>query len=151
MAATRSQYRLVQAVPLMPVGLAFIASFFLTDTPRWLASEDRMEEAIATLSRLRNSNPATVEFRIGEEYNEILRQCQAKEQQLKEVSTWTVIKEVVTIARCRERLLLGLTMNLIAQWSGGNGVTYYIPQVQFFANAQRPTLIRVHRSSSTLE
>ena len=151
MAATRSQYRLVQAVPLMPVGLAFMASFFLTDTPRWLASEDRMEEAIATLSRLRNTDPATVELRIGEEYNEILRQCQVKEQQLKEVSTWTVIKEVVTIPRYRERLLLGLTMNLVAQWSGGNGVTYYIPQVHFPANAHNPALMYVDRSSSTLE
>lgn len=114
----------------MPIGLAFIASFFLTDTPRWLASEERPEEARAALARLRNTDPATTEFSIGEEYAEILRQCQVKEQQLKEVSTWDVIKEVVTVPRYRERLLLGLTMQLVAQWSGGNGITYYIPQVR---------------------
>ena len=151
MAATRSQYRLVQAVPLMPVGLAFLASFFLTDTPRWLASEDRMEEATAALARLRNSDSATIELRIDEEYTEILRQCQVKEQQLREVSTWTVFKEVVTIPRYRERLLLGLTMNLVAQWSGGNGVTYYIPQVSDSTNPYGPALMLVDRSSSTQE
>ena len=90
-----------------------------------------MEEAIAALSRLRRGDPTTTGPHIAEEYEEILRQCQVKEQQLKEVSTWTVIKEVTTIPRYRERLLLGLTMQLVAQWSGGNGITYYIPQVTF--------------------
>ncbi|CAG9949471.1 unnamed protein product [Clonostachys rosea f. rosea IK726] len=38
----RMQYRLVQAIPLIPVGLALVGSFFLSDTPRWLASKDAL-------------------------------------------------------------------------------------------------------------
>jgi hypothetical protein len=53
MPPTRTQYRVVQAVPLIPVGLAFIASFFLAESPRWLASQDRPQEARSTLAKLR--------------------------------------------------------------------------------------------------
>jgi hypothetical protein len=81
---------------------------------------------MAALARLRNTDPATIELQVGEECAEILRQCQVKEQQLKEVSTWDVIKEVATIPRYRERLLLGLTMQLVAQWSGPTTYLRYI-------------------------
>ena len=53
MAATRTQYRLVQAIPLIPTGIAFIFSWWMDDTPRWLASQDRYDEALLALARLR--------------------------------------------------------------------------------------------------
>lgn len=53
MAPAAAQYRLVQAIPLIPVGIALIASFSLSDTPRWLASKDRREEALAVLTPFR--------------------------------------------------------------------------------------------------
>lgn len=131
------QYRLVQAIPLIPCGLAFIASFFLVDTPRWLASEDRTEEAMQALAKLRGRNhesdlskdddEATRDVRL--EYAEILNQCQAKEQQLKGSSFWVIAKDIAKNPSYRERFFLGAIMQTIAQWSGGNGITYYIPQV----------------------
>jgi hypothetical protein len=121
------QYRLVQSIPLIPVGIAFICSSFLTDTPRWLVSKSRGDEALKVLARLRRSDEK--DHRLSEEYEEIQEQIQVREQDLAGVSTWTIIKEIATISTYRKRFLLAITMQTVAQWSGGNGITYYIPQV----------------------
>lgn len=126
MPATETQYRLVQVIPLIPVGLAFIGSCFLSDTPRWLASKDRGDEAFAVLARLRGHEQ---DDKLSHEYQEIQEQIVAKQQSLAEVPVWTIIKEIATISTYRERFLLAIFMQTVAQWSGGNGITYYIPQV----------------------
>ena len=127
MSSTATQYRLVQAIPLIPVGFAFMASFFLSDTPRYLASKDRGDEALAVLARLRNSK--TVNHSLSEEYEEIQEQIRSKQQNLAGVKITTIIKEIATTSTYRKRFLLGAAMQTVAQWSGGNGITYYIPQV----------------------
>ena len=127
MQARPTQYRLVQSIPLIPVGIAFICSFFLSDTPRWLASKDRGDEALKVLSQLRHS--VKNDHRLSEEYEEIQEQIRMRQQSLAGVAIWTVIKEIATVPTYRKRFLLGVTMQTVAQWSGGNGITYYIPQV----------------------
>ncbi|KUJ11032.1 general substrate transporter [Mollisia scopiformis] len=131
MPATPTQYRLVQAIPLIPVGIAFIGSFFLSDTPRWLASKDRGDEALHALSRLRRTGKN--DFELSYEYEEIQEQIRAKQQTLSHVPVWTIIKEIATISTYRERFLLAIFMQTVAQWSGGNGITYYIPQIFVYA------------------
>ena len=127
MAATAAQYRTVQAIPLIPVGAAFVASFFLTDTPRWLASKDRVEETLAALTRLRHSN--VTEQALFIEYQEIREEIQLRHQDLRGVGLFTIAKEIFTTTSYRKRFLLAMMMQTVAQWSGGNGITYYIPQV----------------------
>jgi hypothetical protein len=131
MSSSREQYRLVIAIPLIPVGLALIASFFLTDTPRWLASKDRTTEALAALRRLRSDRDD-----ITQELDEIQFQMQAKASQLSDVSTWAIIKEIATVPTYRKRFLLGIMMQTVAQWSGGNGITYYIPEIFTYAGVK---------------
>ncbi|KAL4919632.1 hypothetical protein BDW62DRAFT_209583 [Aspergillus aurantiobrunneus] len=53
-------------------------------------------------------------------------QVRIKEQILGDASTWTIFKEIATCASYRKRFLLGVLMQTVAQWSGGNGITYYI-------------------------
>jgi hypothetical protein len=125
-----TQYRLVQSIPLIPVGIAFVCSFFLSDTPRWLASKDRGDEALEALARLRRS--VKNDHRLSDEYEEIQEQIQMRQQSLAGVPIWTIIKEIATISTYRKRFLLGITMQTVAQWSGGNGITYYIPQVLLY-------------------
>lgn len=131
MKPTREQYRLVIAIPLMPVGLAFIASMFISDTPRWLASKDRGEEAMAVLTRLRAVSPDDDELRV--EYLEMQEQIQSKEMFLSQTSNWALVKEVWRVPSYRQRFLLATAMQTVAQWSGGNGITYYIPQIFEYA------------------
>jgi hypothetical protein len=127
MSANAAQYRLVQAIPLIPMGTAFIFSFFLSDTPRWLVSKDRGDEALAALARLRQSDKT--DHRLSDEYEDIQEQIRMRQQNLAGVPIWTIVKEIATTSTYRKRFLLGATMQTVAQWSGGNGITYYIPQV----------------------
>ncbi len=134
MAPTRTQYRLVQAIPLIPVGLAFIGSWFIMDTPRWLVSQDRTAEAMKSLSRLRNSPTSdSTDAKLQIEIQDILRECQTKEEMLKESSFLSIVKDIARNPTYRKRFLLGVFMQTVAQWSGGNGITYYIPQIFEYA------------------
>ncbi|KAK8115509.1 hypothetical protein PG984_012011 [Apiospora sp. TS-2023a] len=134
MAATRMQYRLVISIVLVPTGLTLLGSFFIADTPRWLASQDRTEEAMQVLSRLRSSNGNESDSSaIATEFEELRQQMQHKGEALKGASNWTIFKEIMTIRTYRVRFLLGMTMQTVAQWSGGNGITYYIPQIFEYA------------------
>lgn len=127
MPPTRSQYQVVTAVPLIPVGLAVLLSMFLKDTPRWLVSKGRTDDALETLSKLRNKPQSCPDVQA--EFAEINEQIHAKEQTLAGSSTLTIIKEIATIRSYRIRFLLGVAMQTIAQWTGGNGITYWVPTI----------------------
>lgn len=131
LAPTPQQYRVVLGIPLIPVGIAFILSFFLTDTPRWLVSKNRTEEALAVLAKLRNKPQGHPH--IEREFRNICEQVRDRRQMLSEASTWTVVKEIATIKSYRDRFLLGALFQTIAQWSGGNGITYYISEIFQYA------------------
>ena len=114
---------------MIPCGIAWIASFFLLkESPRWLAAQDRQEEAAVALRQLRGSSATPSEIQI--ELDEIHHQLEVQRQTLAGVKTSTVIKEILTIPTYRRRFALAVAMQTIAQWSGGNGITYYIPKVR---------------------
>ncbi|CAH0028178.1 unnamed protein product [Clonostachys rhizophaga] len=127
LAPGRMQYRLVQAIPLIPVGLALVGSFFLSDTPRWLASKGRNTEATAALERLRESSQD--DEGVATERADIQGQAHHQTESLLQASTWTIFKEIATDSNYPERFLLGAVVQTIAQWAGGNGITFYIPQI----------------------
>ncbi|KAL3462527.1 general substrate transporter [Aspergillus heterothallicus] len=131
MALGSAQYRVVQAIPFIPVGVAFLSSFALSDTPRWLASKDRDDEALLALARLR-SLEADAPL-LAREHRDIQDQIRNREQSLGDVSPWTIAKEIALSTSYRKRFILGVLMQTIAQWSGGNGITYYIPQIFTYA------------------
>ncbi|KAK3116993.1 hypothetical protein LTR53_002075 [Teratosphaeriaceae sp. CCFEE 6253] len=126
MVSSPTQYRLVQAIPLIPVGIAFMCSFFLTDTP-----QDRFEEPLAALARLRGSNSA--DPAVAEEFAQIEAQRRSKAADLANVGILTVFREILTVPTYRKRFALVMLMQTIAQWTGGNGITYYIPQIFEYA------------------
>lgn len=117
MEPTRTQYRLVQAIPLIPVGFAFAASFVLRESPRWLAAQDRNEEAMAVLSHYRGVDIHHESIRI--EAEEIHDQLNRQSQTLKGVKMSTRLKEIFTVPTYRKRMVLALIMQTVAQWSGG--------------------------------
>lgn len=131
MASTRAQYRLVQAIPLIPTGAAFIVSFFLYDSPRWLASKSRHDEALKALARLRGVDPTSPS--VIEEFDLIEVQRRARHSDIELASFRQVVKEILTVPNYRSRYFLAITMQTVAQWTGGNGITYYIPQIFGYA------------------
>lgn len=128
MSSTRTQYRLVQSIPLIPVGLAFLASFTIPETPRYLLSKQKHEEARASLALLRGK--VTTDPAVDSEFTSINHQLRA---QSTPISHWAALKETQTDPNYRQRFWLLITMQTIAQWTGGNGITYYMASIFEFA------------------
>src|ERR1041384_3680679 len=96
------QWQLVQGIVLVPVGLAFIGSFFINDTPRWLAYKDRGDEALETLMKLRGVSDAN-DRALATEYEEIHQQLADKQRALADDSMITILKEIAVTPSYRKR------------------------------------------------
>lgn len=131
MAPTRMQYRLVQSIPLIPVGIAFIASFYCPESPRYLASKQRHDEGRAVLARLRAKS--IEDPTVDEEFKTINNQVREKTADLASVSHWQAFKETQINPNYRQRFWLLMAMQTVAQWTGGNGITYYISDIFQYA------------------
>ncbi|KAF3040757.1 hypothetical protein E8E12_009101 [Didymella heteroderae] len=130
MAQGRSQWQIVQAIPLIPVGAAFVISFLIPDSPRWLASKGRHQESVAALARLRgtshdNSTLVAEYERVNLEANALV--------EISNASMWEVAKECFSTPTLRSRYFLAVAMHTVAQWTGGNGITYYISDIFQYA------------------
>ncbi|CAG8188241.1 unnamed protein product [Penicillium olsonii] len=131
MAVDRTQYRLVQAVPLIPTGIAFILSYFCPETPRYLVSKQLHSEGLNALARLRgkpHNDPDLVA-----EFETIDAQVRERSTDLASVSHWAMFKETQTNPNYRQRFWLIMTMQTIGQWTGGNGITYYVTSIFQYA------------------
>lgn len=130
--SSRLQYRLVQALPLLPTGLGWLASFFLTESPRWLAAKGKLSTAQEVLARLRGL--PVDDSAILDELEQIQEQVHTKAADLKQNgSLASIIKDTFTVPSYRSRILLAWTMQAVAQWSGGQGISYYMPQIFTYA------------------
>lgn len=124
---TRTQYRLVQAVPLIPTGIAYFLSYLCPETPRYLVSKHFPIEGLNALARLRgkpHNDPDLVA-----EFESIDSQVRERAADLASVSHWSIFKETQTNPNYRQRFWLIIAMQTIGQWTGGNGITYYVTNI----------------------
>lgn len=135
MATSRSQWQIVQAVPLIPVGLSFFGSFFIPESPRWLATQGRNEECLAALAILRGLSQDDVS--LVSEHERVLIEANALVE-MKKASLFETAKECLTVPNLRNRYLLAIMMHTVAQWTGGNGITYYISDIFLYAGVDGP-------------
>ena len=100
---TPLQYRLVIAIPLIPVGLALIASFRLHDTPSWLISRNRCDEARKAMRLLRQGDD---EASLTAAMDHIVFSIESRNYEMQGVSNLSAIKEIATNQSYRKRFLL---------------------------------------------
>ncbi|EON98830.1 putative mfs sugar transporter protein [Phaeoacremonium minimum UCRPA7] len=107
---------------IIQVGLSFILiamSFFLPETPRWLAKNGFMQESLQTVADLHANGDTDAEH-----VQQVFLQIQ--EAVIYEIklgkSTWT---EMFT--RYRKRTIVGITAQMFAQLNGINIISFYLP------------------------
>lgn len=108
-----------------------MASYIVPETPRYLVSKQKHDEGRAVLARLRGKDINDPELEA--EFVLIDSQVRAKASDLATVTPWTAFKETQTNPNYRQRFWLLITMHTIAQWTGGNGITYYISTIFEYA------------------
>ncbi|AOW04287.1 general substrate transporter [Yarrowia lipolytica] len=136
-ATSRNQWVVPVSIQFIFAGLLFIGSFFVHESPRWLMKIGKDEEAIETLSKIRNL-PAD-DLYVQGEIMDVREQIEREKQALSGTNIFSLMKELVSTKANRYRLFLGIMVQLLGQWSGANAVTVYSPK--FFSMLGIPSKI----------
>ncbi|AEO60151.1 hypothetical protein MYCTH_2309054 [Thermothelomyces thermophilus ATCC 42464] len=125
LAPTRSQWLIPFAVQLIPGGLLFLGVLWIKESPRWLFSKGRRDEAMKNLCWIRNLEPT-------DQY--ILEEVQYIDQDLerfeREVGKgfWKPFLALKQ-RKVQWRFFLGGMLFLFQNASGINSINYYSPTV----------------------
>lgn len=108
-----SAFRIPWAVQVVPAAVLFIGMFFLPYTPRWLAAQDRWEEAIRVLANLHGKGD------IG--HPNVLAQYREIEEVLRfEREEALNTLRALTEPRMLNRVVLGMSIQMWSQLVGMN-------------------------------
>ncbi|KAF7519652.1 hypothetical protein G7054_g13013 [Neopestalotiopsis clavispora] len=112
---------LLQLVPSM-CQVCFLP--FCPESPRWLVSKDRADEAFAILAKYHSEGDH------GEEFVRLeFAQIQSTLALEKEASKGFVWANVYRDAPMRRRFLLAITIGIFAQWSGNGLLSFYMKKI----------------------
>ncbi|KAL2795271.1 hypothetical protein BJX66DRAFT_350656 [Aspergillus keveii] len=124
---TDTQWMLPTLLQLLPAALWGIGTFVCPESPRWLRSVGRREEAAATLSKLRHLSP---------DHPVVVGELQGMDAQIlhehetvASASQWQLLKETLVPVQNRRRFFLLFMATLFSQWSGANAITQYSPTI----------------------
>ncbi|KAH7130830.1 general substrate transporter [Dendryphion nanum] len=101
---------------------AMIIVLFLPESPRWLISQDRSDEALAVLAKYHGEGDPNAHI-VQLQYREILEEEAGHDEKLK----WWDYRELVATRSARYRLALVIAVAFFGQWSGNNVVSYFMP------------------------
>jgi Sugar (and other) transporter len=97
------------------------------ESPRYLAKEERWDQAKSTLSRIRNL-PTTHPY-VQSELTDMEEQLQQERNLVGGSGTRTLLKEMWTVSGNRKRVLISIGLMICQQMTGTNAINYYAPQI----------------------
>lgn len=133
---SRLQYQIVMVSPIVFFAFVVIASFFLSESPRWQWITGRQDAAVTTLVRLRGlpvDHP-----RVQRELSAIQEAVQKETEAFGHSSSRIVglCKEMFTVPANLRRLQQSLVAYGLAQLSGANSITsYFVPIIRLLGSA----------------
>lgn len=115
-------WRIPSLLQITPSTLQIAFIYFLPESPRWLISKGRGDEAYAILAKYHAEGDMNSEF-VKAEYAQIEKTLELELETSKR--SW---KELVSTSGMRKRILIGSFLGLVTQWSG-NGLTSLVPDI----------------------
>jgi MFS family permease len=97
------------------------------ESPRFLAKQDRWEEANNVLARMRNL-PVSHEY-VQAEIKDIADQLEHERMLIAGASVKDLLREMFTIPGNRKRALISIGLMICQQMTGTNAINYYAPQI----------------------
>ena len=94
--------------------------FFCNESPRWLAKQDRWEEAKANLAKVRML-PEYHEY-VRKEYRDMVEQLENERALLAGAGFKHLIKEMWTITGNRKRAIISIVLMISHQMTGTNAI-----------------------------
>ncbi|XP_055337969.1 uncharacterized protein LOC129588002 [Paramacrobiotus metropolitanus] len=112
-----AQWRLAVGMQLIPAALLWLLIIILPFSPRWLIDHNRDDEALKTLSKLRNTRPDSEKLLA--EFATIKENVNY-EKKVGNATWWELLQPGI-----RNRVALGVTLQFFQQWTGCNVMLYY--------------------------
>lgn len=122
-----AMYLVPLAMQGLPAVLLLIGMSLCNESPRWLARQDRWEEARATLCKVRNL-PAEHPY-LEEEFQAIATQLEQERALVGGSGFWDLMKEMWLIPGNRKRAIISIILMICQQMTGTNAINYYAPQI----------------------
>ncbi|OHW96518.1 MFS sugar transporter [Colletotrichum incanum] len=117
-------WRIPSLLQLVPSGCQIVFMPFCPESPRWLISKDRGDEAYAILHKYHSEGENGGEF-VRLEYAQIMSTI----QQEKEVASKFAWADVFRDAAMRRRFMLAAIMGFFTQWSGNGLLSFYMKSI----------------------
>ncbi|KIK55202.1 hypothetical protein GYMLUDRAFT_175841 [Collybiopsis luxurians FD-317 M1] len=124
--AGHKQWLIAFAVQLIPGGLLTIGSLLMTESPRWLMSRDREEDALRSLTYLRHL-PRDADY-VQEELFET-REAIKHERSLAGAGFFGPLRTVFSSPKLMGRLALASSLFAWQNATGINAINYYSPTI----------------------
>jgi len=113
-------WRIPSLLQICPSLLQLIFVFFLPESPRWLITKDRHQEALDILNKYHSEGARGAEF-VQAEFAQMQATIQLELEASKK--SWS---DLFKTAGMRRRLLITVMLGLFTQWSGNTLISYYL-------------------------
>lgn len=137
------QYQIPFFVQCFVPAIGVFMSFFLHESPRWLCLRGRSEEALKTLTTIRglkSDHPFLVT-----EWEMMSTQVAREQAEFGDAGYLSIIRETFCVRSNLRRVQLTVVAYILAQFSGANSVTNYLPEV-FGIIGVKSTNVKVYAS-----
>lgn len=119
---TSKQWRVPLSIQIILAAIIILGSFFIIESPRWLAKQNRWDEAESSLCYLRGSTSEDLDIKT---------EIAEMHAQIEEEIAATSGRSITELFQSRNlmRLVWGCGVSFFSIWCGHNGILYYGPTV----------------------